>query len=98
MSKKRQQFERSSGWQARDGDGPRKDPYGPSKRRDLSQGSQRMADGGSAGMASELRKQVVLERFKMWKSAGAQGLVLKCPFCGEVLSISGFETHVRRKH
>ena len=58
MSKKGNRFEKSSGWTSRAGEGAEKRPTGKSRRRDLSEGSQRMADGGTdAEAAGVIRKE-----------------------------------------
>jgi hypothetical protein len=54
MSKKANRFERSSGWTSRPGGGAEKKATGRSPRRDLSEGTRHMADGGNEPQAAEI--------------------------------------------
>ena len=54
MSKKANRFERSSGWTSRPGGGAEKKATGRPQRRDLSEGTRRLADGGNEPQAAEI--------------------------------------------
>ena len=54
MSKKANRFERSSGWTSRAGGGAEKKATGRPQRRDLSEGTRRMADGGNEPQSAEI--------------------------------------------
>ena len=57
MSKKANRFERSSGWTSRPGGGAEKKATGRPQRRDLSEGTRRMADGSNEPQAGEFSQR-----------------------------------------
>lgn len=54
MSEKANRFKRPSGWTSRHGGGPEKKATIRPQRRDLSEGTSRMADGGNEPQAAEI--------------------------------------------
>lgn len=97
MHKRASKFERSTGWGASAAGGAQKREARRSTRADVSQGSQKMSDGGvrAKRKANGPRDmKVIRERLKN----GGYGKTIQCPFCNCEVSAKNLERHIRRQH
>ena len=98
MSNKARRFEQSSGWISRPSGVAQKGVSRKAGRTDLSEGSRRMADGGSPGSESVMHKERLLVQFRRLKTERKIGETVPCPLCKQAIKATNFESHLRKTH